>query len=300
MVEISINSTVDENSDEMLDNESLSDEDSPRNPNNDNIIHIGNRPGSLVEANSNSSPLLKTQMHNTSSDFKPNSLEDDEETLSDDSTTASKTSDKHTKATNYVSIFMMSSSLFTMIAIYLGGLFLELFPKTLLFKLTLILCVIPFVVVFLLYEQRRVKPITGIVSNKTESKDQQAKSLGVSIKEKLIILKHYLKQGFIIKPVIFIFLVLLTPSIDSVMFSYQATELKFTPTFMSYISIGTSLSNILAIFLYRQYLHTIGLKTIITFTTIGFSIFNAMKLLIVFDITQNIGIDNHISYMAID
>jgi hypothetical protein len=60
-----------------------------------------------------------------------------------------------TKAVNFVSVFLGTTYVFTMIALYFGGLFIEKFQKQFLFQITAIFCIIPFIVVFIMYERRR-------------------------------------------------------------------------------------------------------------------------------------------------
>ena len=110
-------------------------------------------------------------------------------------------------------------------------------------------------------------------------------------------LKQYLRQGFIFKPILFIFLVILTPSIDSSMFAYQDRELNFSFQFYSYISIAVSLTNIFAVMFYRQFLQNIGLSKIITVTTLSMCLFKCLKLMIIFKLNTKIGISNEVFYM---
>ena len=161
----------------------------------------------------------------------------------------------------------------------------------------MVLWLIPIATVFLLYEKKITKEDINRIS---VSSNKPTSSKCKLLCENLRILKEYLQQGFIFKPVLFIFLVLLNPSVDSVMFSYQAIRLKFSPTFISYISVATSISNIVAIFVYKRYLFNIELRKIIAFTTIGFWVFNALKLVIVFEINEEIGISNKVFYIISD
>lgn len=66
---------------------------------------------------------------------------------------------------------------------------------------------------------------------------------------------------------------------------------------MSYISIATYITNILAVILYRKYLLHVSLKKIITFTTIFFSLFQALKLIIVFELNLSMGISNEVFFI---
>jgi hypothetical protein len=69
---------------------------------------------------------------------------------------------------------------------------------------------------------------------------------------------------------------------------------------MSYIMVATYVANILAVVIYRKYLQNVGLRRIITVTTICFAVFNAMKLIVVFEINTQIGISNHFFYMVLE
>jgi len=198
---------------------------------------------------------------------------------------------KQEKATSFVSIFLITTYFFTMIATLLGGYLLEIFPKKLLFKITAIFWVIPFLAVFVFYEKRK----TTIVPR---SQFERRGGLWKSFARKMKILGRYLKEGFIVKPTIFIFLVLLTPSVDSVMFSFQINQLKFSPSFLSIISVATYITNIIAVLIYRRYLQHIGMKKIITFTTIFFSLFQALRLLIIFEINLRLGISNKVFFIV--
>jgi len=84
------------------------------------------------------------------------------------------------------------------------------------------------------------------------------------------------------------------------MFSFQVAKLKFSPLFMSYITVAVYVSNILAVLMYRKYLKDVALKKIITVTTICFSIFNSLKLIVVFGINTQIGISNQVFVMMVE
>lgn len=80
--------------------------------------------------------------------------DDVEASTEDDSSQESK---KHQEnATSYVSIFLVTTYLFTMIALWMGGFFLDRWNKQLIFLITGAFCFIPFAAIFIIYEKRRV------------------------------------------------------------------------------------------------------------------------------------------------
>ncbi len=64
-----------------------------------------------------------------------------------------------------------------------------------------------------------------------------------------IVCKKFMKKD-VWGPLIFVFFVIMTPGLDTVLFYYQINELGFTPTATSAVAAGTQLSSILGIIFY--------------------------------------------------
>lgn len=64
---------------------------------------------------------------------------------------------KKYRATNFISIFMGVTSFFTMVAIYLSGLSLTYYPRETVFRLSTLICILPLLVFFIMYEKREVQ-----------------------------------------------------------------------------------------------------------------------------------------------
>lgn len=133
MVENSINSDSDEKSishspkQEFYDESSSSLEDRRNSPLTKKLINTSDCSQNIEESE-------KTQEKEDKSIKVEDAYSDEEK-----STDSSDKENMHQKATNFVSYFLAATYISSMVAIYLGGLFLELFPKQLLFRLTTIL-----------------------------------------------------------------------------------------------------------------------------------------------------------------
>ena len=72
----------------------------------------------------------------------------------------------------------------------------------------------------------------------------------------------FVSKPQILKPIIFIFLFLLTPSMSSAMFYYFTNFLKFEPEFMGQLRLIQAFANMLGIYLYNRYFKLVAFKVV--------------------------------------
>ena len=175
MVEMSINSNSDEIPTSRIPKSSYYDEDNtvPK------LNHSNDISEKLIENTPSSSDITPDSLISGDAAFDSSNEKQitDQEISDEDKVTNSsdaETGNQETgnqKAANYVSYFLGATYLSTMIAIYFGGLFLEHFPKKLLFQVTTILCIIPIVIVFVMYEKQRTRESLAPVGSDSRKKN---------------------------------------------------------------------------------------------------------------------------------
>lgn len=92
---------------------------------------------------------------------------------------------------------------------------------------------------------------------------------------------YFVKKPQIYKPIIFIFLFMMTPSAGSSMFFFYTNELKFHPDFMGQLKMVHSLANMLGIFTYHRFLKLVPFKKLFLFSTIICCITGLSQILLV-------------------
>jgi len=93
--------------------------------------------------------------------------------------------------------------------------------------------------------------------------------------------KEFLKLPFIYRPIIFIFLVVLSPGVDDAMFYYESNILMFTTTQFAYINVLSSLANIIGVWTYRFFFRETPFRVMLIITTICFAFVQLAKLMVV-------------------
>ena len=81
----------------------------------------------------------------------------------------------------------------------------------------------------------------------------------------------FLSYPFILKPLIFILVVIVTPGIDSAMFYYNSNVLHFTSTELANIGVLSQIGTIFGQQLYRFCFKKYSFRTTITISTVLFS-----------------------------
>ncbi len=71
---------------------------------------------------------------------------------------------------------------------------------------------------------------------------------------------EFMKKPQIFKPILFIFIFMITPSAGSSMFYFYTNELKFPPEFMGQLKLIHSMANILGITIYHKFLKLVPFK----------------------------------------
>jgi hypothetical protein len=99
-----------------------------------------------------------------------------------------------------------------------------------------------------------------------------------------------MSQSFIYKPLLFVLLIVLTPSVDAVMFFYQSEELGFSPGTIATIATLISAANVLGILTYNIWLKKVNFRTIIVWATILFCVANSLFLLQIWGLTAKLHI----------
>lgn len=172
----------------------------------------------------------------------------------------------NTTANRKISIFFASTSAAGMLSSYFGGFIQE---KTSIKFVFVIAIFIPLML------------ILPAIITKEKRQVERPQRVSTSFRARGKTVWRFVKQKFIYWPLLFVFLIVLTPSLDTVMFFYLTGVQKFTPGEMGTISTLCSASNVLGIIFYSVFLHKFGFKTVIIVSTILFSLANSLKLLLV-------------------
>ena len=91
---------------------------------------------------------------------------------------------------------------------------------------------------------------------------------------------QFLKMPFIYKPMIFIFLVVLAPGVEDPFYYFNTNVLHFSNDDLSYINIMVSLATFVGIWTYRFYFRNVPFKRMIIYTTTGFALAQASRLIL--------------------
>lgn len=133
---------------------------------------------------------------------------------------------------------------------------------------------------------------------KEENKNNNPDNL--SLLNQLSIFWSFLKTDKIYKPVIFIFLFMITPSYNDIMFFFYTNRLHFTPMAIGRLRLVYGIASILGIYSYNKYLKDISFKKIIFCSTCLASFFSLSSLMLVERINIKLGIPDFIFCMGAD
>jgi len=133
------------------------------------------------------------------------------------------------------------------------------------------------------------------LNNNIDSNDEN-----LELKHQLNLFWTFLKTEKIYKPVIFIFLFMITPSYGDPMFYFYTNVLKFNPITIGRLRLVYGIASILGIYLYNNYLKNTSFKKIILVTTILSSFFNMLSLALVERLNLKWGIPDYMFCLATD
>lgn len=121
-----------------------------------------------------------------------------------------------------------------------------------------------------------------------------------SLKDQLDLLFSLLRNDRIYKPVIFIFLFMMTPSYSDPLFYFYTDVLRFSPIIMGRLKLVYGVASVLGIFLYNKVLKNVGFKKIVFYTTILYIFFNLLTIVLVLRLNQRYGISDFYFCMTAD
>ena len=104
------------------------------------------------------------------------------------------------------------------------------------------------------------------------------------VKAKAIVVCRYVAQGFILRAMVFIFLVTISPGADTALFYFYTNGLNFGPKTLANMSLVQSLANIVGVLFYNRCLSKVGFRRVIFWTTLGSAVTMALRLLFVLDL----------------
>lgn len=111
---------------------------------------------------------------------------------------------------------------------------------------------------------------------------------------------QFLSLDSVYKPVIFIFIFMLTPSYGDTIFFFYTNELKFTPMIMGRLRLCYGLASVIGIYIYNKYLKNVGFKQILWSTTMLLIFFNLASIVLVTRLNLKLGIPDFVFCMAAD
>lgn len=119
-----------------------------------------------------------------------------------------------------------------------------------------------------------------------------AAEIGKNTKENMKLLYEFVKKPEIFKPIVILFLFLVSPSSQTVMFYYYTNHLNFEPSFMGSLRVVSALFSTLAIWVYNKWLSKYHFKTIFTWSTIVAVLLSLLQLILIFRINVSWGISD--------
>ena len=138
------------------------------------------------------------------------------------------------------------------------------------------------------------------IENKKNEKEEKHENKDLSLISQLSIFWSFLKTDKIYKPVIFIFLFMITPSYSDIMFFFYTNRLNFTPMAIGRLRLIYGFASIIGIFCYNNYLKDVSFKKIIFFSTCLSSLFSLSSLILVERINIKLGIPDFVFCMGAD
>ena len=120
------------------------------------------------------------------------------------------------------------------------------------------------------------------------------------LKDQLDLLFSLLRNDRIYKPVIFIFLFMMTPSYSDPLFYFYTDVLKFSPIIMGRLKLIYGVASVLGILLYNKVLKNVGFKKIVFYTTILYIFFNLLTIVLVLRLNRRYGISDFYFCMTAD
>lgn len=136
-----------------------------------------------------------------------------------------------------------------------------------------------------------------LTNNNIETEKEEDKE---SLMNQLKVFWSFLKTDKIYKPVIFIFLFMMTPSYSDAFFFFYTNVLKFNPMTIGRLKLVYGISNILGIILYNNFFKHTSFKKIIIVTTILSGFFNLLSIILVERINLKYGIPDFMFCLATD
>ena len=140
---------------------------------------------------------------------------------------------------------------------------------------------------------------THTYSSHTETLNHSNEKLP-KLKEQLILFYSFLLLDKIYKPVIFIFLFMVTPSYGDPLFYFYTNVLSFSPSVMGRLRLIYGIASVSGIFLYNRVLKNVGFKKIVFSTTILYIFFNLLTIIVVLRLNRIVGIPDFWFCMTAD
>jgi hypothetical protein len=137
-------------------------------------------------------------------------------------------------------------------------------------------------------------------NEENEENEQNLENQNLSLANQISIFWSFLKTDKIYKPVIFIFLFMITPSYSDIMFFFYTNRLNFTPIAIGRLRLIYGFASIIGIYSYNNYLKDISFKKIIFFSTALSSLFSLSSLILVERINIKLGIPDFVFCMGAD
>ena len=125
---------------------------------------------------------------------------------------------------------------------------------------------------------------------KQEEQTTEINDKDISCSNLIKMIKKFIFQKHIYKPIIFILAFCSTPSYDDAMFYFYTNELKFKKEMIGSLNFIGTLTSIIGIYLYKKWLYKYSFKSIIISSTLIYLLFNLLTLILVFRLNKYLGI----------
>jgi folate/biopterin transporter len=203
-----------------------------------------------------------------------------------------ESTDKDSKAKDYVSLFFLSRTLGEILSSYFKGLFVDIMPLRQIFFIAMFVPIMLIFAGFILVEEPVNKRRHALADeeevNPLAVESQQAPKRGATFKDFI----NFFFQGYVLIPLMFIIVFKATPNYHDSFFYFITNDLKLSATELGKIAFCSTIAILIAILIYKQYLKQCNFKFMILLGTFVSFFISLMSLLLVLRINIHYGISD--------
>jgi len=149
------------------------------------------------------------------------------------------------------------------------------------------------------FKKVNIETKASALSSVTASAESN-KKVHLDLKSQIKLLWSFIKQDFIYKPILFIFIISSMPGTGDAFFYYYTNELNFTKSQMGNLSFSYGVSNLIGIYIYKRWLKKYNFKQIIFGSSVVSWFFGFLSLIVVMRWNLKLGISDFVFCIGSD